>query len=65
MSLPFHQREARREVVTVVPITHSAPPDLADAVEIPAPLKAYLGLDDMPSWIVVTEPMISSGQAPT
>ncbi|MER8944936.1 type II toxin-antitoxin system PemK/MazF family toxin [Mesorhizobium sp. M0701] len=44
-----------REVVTVVPITHSAPADHADAIEIPAPLKTHLGLDDMPSWIIVTE----------
>ncbi|MDX8538889.1 hypothetical protein RFM23_14800 [Mesorhizobium abyssinicae] len=44
-----------REVVTVVPVTHSAPADPADAIEIPAPLKAHLGLDDMPSWIVVSE----------
>lgn len=44
-----------REVVTVVPITHSAPGDPADAIEIPAPLKAHLGLDDMPSWVLVSE----------
>jgi hypothetical protein len=44
-----------REVVTVVPITHSAPLSPADAVEIPPALKAHLGLDDIPSWIVVTE----------
>ena len=44
-----------REVVTVLPITHTPPDDPADAVEIPATLKAHLGLDDSPSWIVVTE----------
>jgi hypothetical protein len=44
-----------REVVTVVPVTHSPPTDPDDAVEIPATLKAHLGLDDLPSWIVVTE----------
>jgi len=44
-----------REVVTVVPITHSPPADPADAIEIPAPLKAYLGLDDMRSWVLVSE----------
>ncbi|WP_296745435.1 hypothetical protein [Mesorhizobium sp.] len=44
-----------REVVTVVPITHSAPADPADGIELPAPLKAYLGLDEMPSWVVVSE----------
>jgi hypothetical protein len=44
-----------RVVVTVVPVTHTPPTDPADAVEIPPPLKAHLGLDDLPSWIVVTE----------
>ena len=44
-----------REVVTVVPITHTPPDDPADAVEIPATLKTHLGLDSAPSWIVVTE----------
>ena len=44
-----------KEVVTVVPITHTPPLDAADAVEIPPALKAHLGLDDLPSWIVVTE----------
>ena len=44
-----------REIVTVVPITHTAPKDSADAIEIPALLKAHLGLDDLPSWIVITE----------
>lgn len=44
-----------REVVTVVPVTHTPSADPDDAVEIPAALKAHLGLDDQPSWIVVTE----------
>ncbi len=44
-----------REVVTVVPVTHSAPANPADAIAIPAAVKAHLGLDDAPSWIVVTE----------
>ena len=44
-----------REVVTVVPITHTPPANQADAVEIPPTLKIHLGLDDQPSWIVVTE----------
>jgi hypothetical protein len=44
-----------REVVTVVPITHTPPTDPADAIEIPPALKAHLGLDGLPSWIVVTE----------
>src|SRR4051812_45487487 len=44
-----------RVVVTVVPVTHSPPIDPAEAVEIPPALKAHFGLDDLPSWIVVTE----------
>jgi PemK-like, MazF-like toxin of type II toxin-antitoxin system len=43
------------EVVTVVPVTHTPPADPTEAVEIPAALKAHLGLDDLPSWIVLTE----------
>ena len=42
-------------IVTVLPITHSAPADPASAVEIPAPVKRHLGLDDDRSWIVVAE----------
>ncbi len=44
-----------REVVTVVPVTHSPPRNPEDAVEIPPALKAQLGLDDLPSWVIVTE----------
>ena len=44
-----------RAIVTVVPVTHTPPSRAADAVEIPAALKAHLGLDGLPSWIVVTE----------
>lgn len=46
---------AGRDVVTVVPVTHSPPSDATDAIEIPAALKAHLGLDGQPSWIVITE----------
>jgi hypothetical protein len=42
-------------IATVLPITHSAPLDPASAVEIPAPVKHHLGLDDDRSWIVVSE----------
>jgi PemK-like, MazF-like toxin of type II toxin-antitoxin system len=44
-----------RDVVTVVPVTHTPPIDPLEAVEIPAALKKHLGLDDLPSWVVVTE----------
>jgi len=41
--------------VLVLPITHSAPNDAADAVEIPPATKQRLGLDGERSWIVITE----------
>lgn len=42
-------------VVTVAPITHTIPNDPEMAVEIPAKVKAHLGLDGEPSWIVCSE----------
>jgi mRNA-degrading endonuclease toxin of MazEF toxin-antitoxin module len=42
-------------LVTVVPITHSAPSVSEYAVEIPLPTKRRLGLDEARSWIVVSE----------
>ena len=42
-------------VVRVLPITHSPPSDLSEAIEIPAATKRRLGLDDERSWIVLTE----------
>ena len=42
-------------VVTVLPITHSSPTQANEAVEIPAPIKRHLGLDDQRSWVVVSE----------
>ena len=39
----------------MLPITHTPPNDPRDAVEIPAAVKQHLGLDDLRSWIVVTE----------
>jgi len=43
---------AGETVVTVAPITHTPPIDLAIAIEIPAATKARLGLDDRRSWII-------------
>ena len=42
-------------VVTVVPVTHTVPRDPTTAIELPAALKAHLGLDAQRSWVVVTE----------
>ena len=41
--------------VVVLPVTHEAPSDPNDAIEIPADTKKRLGLDDQQSWIVLTE----------
>jgi PemK-like, MazF-like toxin of type II toxin-antitoxin system len=51
------QNDEKGDVVTVLPITHT-PPSLTEAdlaVEIPAQTKRRLGLDDAPSWIMLTE----------
>ena len=41
--------------VAVVPITHSPPPDLKVAIEIPRRVKEHLGLDSERSWIIADE----------
>jgi hypothetical protein len=47
--------DPKSPLVTVLPITHTAPADPAAAIEIPPPTKRRLGLDDERSWIVVSE----------
>lgn len=47
--------EAGERIVTVVPVTHSAPSRADEAVEIPLATKRRLGLDAARSWIVVSE----------
>lgn len=42
-------------VVTVLPISHAPPANPQLAVEIPAPVKQRLNLDDERSWVVLTE----------
>jgi hypothetical protein len=42
-------------LVTVAPTTHSPPAIPTDAVEIPLRVKQHLGLDDLPSWVIVRE----------
>jgi hypothetical protein len=44
-----------RQIVRVLPVTHSPPANAADAVEIPASVKARLNLDHERSWILLTE----------
>jgi hypothetical protein len=41
--------------VVILPITHTAPIDPKDAIEIPQPVKTRLGLDSERSWIMITE----------
>ncbi len=42
-------------IVTVLPITHTAPRHAGNAIEIPPITKRRLGLDDEKSWVVLTE----------
>ncbi len=42
-------------IVIVLPITHHAPRDPEDAIEVPTATKARLGLDSESSWAVVSE----------
>jgi len=47
--------EDGRQVVRVLPITHTPPSDPNAAIEIPVALKRSLKLDHERSWIVLTE----------
>ncbi len=44
-----------KTTVVVAPITHSPPRDPKAAIEIPAAMKARLGLDEARSWIVTND----------
>ena len=41
--------------VVLLPITHSPPGGDAVGIEIPAKVKRALGLDDAPSWVIISE----------
>ncbi len=41
--------------VVLLPITHSPPIGETIAIEIPAKVRQSIGLDDQPSWVVVSE----------
>jgi hypothetical protein len=41
--------------VVILPITHTRPDKDTVGVEIPAKVREALGLDDAPSWIIVSE----------
>ena len=53
--LAVDSHEERGKTVLVAPITHRAPDDPAVAVEIPPTTKRRLGLDEDPSWVVISE----------
>jgi len=48
-------REGDTPIVRVLPVTHTAPVDPSDALEIPLATKQRLGLDSGRSWVVLTE----------
>lgn len=58
------QDEENRTRVYALPITHSPPAAGEDAIEIPQPVKARLGLDSERSWVVVTEANIFAWPGP-
>jgi len=39
----------------VAPITHTRPTAPTEGIEIPAPIKTHLGLDDEPAWVIVND----------
>jgi hypothetical protein len=41
--------------VVILPITHARPASDTVGVEIPAKVRVALGLDDVPSWIIISE----------
>lgn len=45
----------RPRYVVLLPITHTPPADDTIGIEIPAKVKQALGLDDQPSWVIVSE----------
>lgn len=46
---------AGRAFALVAPVTHTPPDDVTTAVPLPLPVKRHLGLDEMPSWVIVSE----------
>ncbi|MCR6629219.1 MAG: type II toxin-antitoxin system PemK/MazF family toxin [Magnetospirillum sp.] len=46
---------ARPRYVVLLPITHTPPSGDTVGIEIPARVKLAIGLDDEPSWVIVSE----------
>lgn len=59
-----HRTEEGITRVYALPVTHSAPADDSQSVEIPASVKSRLGLDAERSWIVVTEANVFTWPGP-
>ena len=55
ITLAVERQQDGETLVTVLPVTHRPPKDVAAAVEIPRAVKKHLGLDDERSWVVVSE----------
>ncbi len=55
IALAIERQQDGETLVTVLPVTHRQPKDVAAAVEIPRAVKKHLGLDDERSWVVVSE----------
>lgn len=51
----YRRSPGKPQIVLLAPITHTRPRDGDSAIEIPAAVKAHLGLDDQPSWVMVDE----------
>lgn len=47
--------QAADTLILAAPVTHAAPPNDAEAIEIPANVRKQLGLDRDQSWIMVNE----------
>ena len=47
--------ETNPRLVVLLPITHSPPAAGTVGIEIPAAVKKILGLDNAPSWVIVSE----------
>jgi hypothetical protein len=45
----------RPRYVVLLPITHSMPDGGTIGIEIPAKVKQAIGLDDAPSWVIISE----------
>lgn len=47
--------EAGKTETVVAPITHTPPAAPTEGVEIPLRVRAHLGLDEKPAWVIVTD----------